>query len=195
VKAVLGLGNPGRKYARTRHNLGFAVVDRIAAEHRVAITTKKCLSLIGEWQTGAERILLAKPQTYMNLTGAAVREILHYFPVTSGDLVVICDDLDLPLGRIRIRPRGGVGGHRGLQSILEMVGDKNFLRVRIGIGRPPAGVEPTDYVLQRFTEEEAGIFDEAVERAAEAVDCLLTEGTLRAMEKFNRAEKGRIREL
>jgi PTH1 family peptidyl-tRNA hydrolase len=188
VKAVLGLGNPGRKYARTRHNLGFAVVDRIAAEHRVVIKTEKCRCLIGEWQAGAERILLAKPQTYMNLTGAAVREIFRYFPVAPGDLVVICDDLDLALGRIRIRARGGAGGHRGLQSILETVGDENFLRVRIGIGRPPAGVDPTDYVLRRFTEEETGIVDQAVERAVEAVDCLLTEGASRAMEKFNRAE-------
>jgi PTH1 family peptidyl-tRNA hydrolase len=188
VKAVLGLGNPGRKYARTRHNLGFAVVDRIAAEHRISIKTEKCRSLMGEWQAGSERILLAKPQTYMNLTGAAVAEVLRYFPVTSGDLVVICDDLDLPLGRIRIRARGGAGGHRGLQSILETVGDENFLRVRIGIGRPPAGVEPTDYVLQRFTEEELETVDQSVGRAAEAVDCLLIEGTSRAMEKFNRAE-------
>jgi PTH1 family peptidyl-tRNA hydrolase len=102
-------------------------------------------------------------------------------------LVVICDDLDLPLGRIRIRARGGAGGHRGLQSILETVGEENFLRVRIGIGRPPAGVEPTDYVLQRFTDEELETVDQAVGRAAEAVDCLLIEGTSRAMEKFNRA--------
>jgi PTH1 family peptidyl-tRNA hydrolase len=188
VKAVVGLGNPGRKYARTRHNLGFAVVDRIAAEQRVAITAEKCRSLLGEWRAGAERVLLAKPQTYMNQSGAAVREILDYSPVTVGDLIVICDDLDLPPGRIRIRARGGAGGHRGLQSILETVGDENFLRVRIGIGRPPAGVEPTDFVLQRFTEEEIAIADQAVERAAEAVGCLLTEGTSRAMEKFNRAE-------
>ncbi|MBI2986974.1 MAG: aminoacyl-tRNA hydrolase [Deltaproteobacteria bacterium] len=187
MKVVLGLGNPGKKYARTRHNMGFLVVDRIATENRVTVKQRRQDSLIGGWQTDGKRVLLVKPQTFMNHSGEAVRQLLRLFPFTAKDLIVIHDDLDLPFGRIRIRPRGGAGGHRGMLSILEAVGEEAFFRVRVGIGRPPPGVDPTDYVLEPFSPEERSALEQVLSRAAEAVTCLLGEGPQRAMEAFNRA--------
>lgn len=188
VKVVLGLGNPGRKYARTRHNLGFVVVDRIAAENRVAVQKKKHNSLIGDWQTDGEKILLVKPQTFMNRSGEAVKPLFRYFAITVKDVVVIHDDLDLPFGRIRIRLGGGAGGHRGVLSVLETLGEEGFFRVRVGIGRPPAGSDPTDYVLEPFSPLESRHLEQIVSKAADAVQCLLEQGPQRAMETFNRAE-------
>lgn len=188
MKVVLGLGNPGKKYAQTRHNLGFLVVDRIASANRVTVKRKKQDSLIGEWQTNRERVLLVKPQTFMNHSGEAARQLLRLFPFTAKDLIIIHDDLDLPLGRIRIRFGGGPGGHRGMVSILEALGEPGFWRVRVGIGRPPPGIDPTDYVLQRFSPLDSRHLEEILSKAAEAVGCLLEEGSQRAMEKFNRVE-------
>jgi len=187
VKVVLGLGNPGKRYERTRHNLGFLVLDRIASNHGIPITGKKHQSLIGEWQVEGERVLLVKPQTYMNRAGDAVKALFRYFPLSTTDLVVIHDDLDLPLGRMRIRPRGGAGGHRGVLSIIEALGEEDFFRVRIGIGRPTVGREPTDYVLEPFSPDEASRLEPIVSTAADGVESLLREGPVKAMEKFNRA--------
>lgn len=168
--------------------MGYLVVDRIALEKSVAVKEKKYHSLIASWQVDGERVLLVKPQTYMNQSGETVRHLLRYLPVEAEDLVVIHDDLDLPFGRIRIRKRGSAGGHRGVSSILEALGEENFFRVRVGIGRPPASVDPTDYVLERFSAAEAAGLEDVIARAAEAVKCLLDEGSQRAMEKFNRAD-------
>ena len=187
MKIVLGLGNPGRKYERARHNLGFLVVDQVAYRNSVVFKKKKYSSLIGEWQRDGEKVLLLKPQTYMNHSGEAVRSLFRYLPLSAKDLVVIHDDLDLPFGRIRVRPRGGAGGHRGIHSVLEALGEEGFFRVRVGIGRPPAGVDPTDYVLQPFSPQESSRLEEVVSKAADAVECLLQEGAERAMERFNRA--------
>lgn len=186
MKVVLGLGNPGRKYARSRHNLGFLVVDRIAAEERVALKQKSCHSLIGQWLLNDEKVLLVKPQTFMNQSGKAVEEICRAYSLGLEDFTVIHDDLDLAFGRIRVRPRGGAGGHRGVSSILERLGGKAFYRVRVGIGRPPEGSDPTDFVLQPFSREEALRLDEVVGKAAGAVRCLLEEGVSWAMQEFNR---------
>jgi PTH1 family peptidyl-tRNA hydrolase len=188
VKVVVGLGNPGKRYERTRHNVGFLVLDRLADAHGIGITKKKRRSLMGEWRMDGERILLVKPQTYMNRCGDVVAELFRYFPLSLQDLVVIHDDLDLPFGRIRIRPKGSAAGHRGVQSIMEVLGDENFFRVRVGIGRPPAGETATDYVLEDFAREEAARLDSIVARAADGVETLLREGPVPAMDKFNRAE-------
>jgi len=188
VKIVVGLGNPGKRYERTRHNLGFLVVDRIAAARGISISAKKHQSLVGDWQVESEKVLLVKPQTYMNRAGDAVGALFRYFPVSVHDLVVVHDDLDLPFGKIRIRPRGSAAGHRGVLSIIEVLGDEGFFRVRMGIGRPPVGVDPTDYVLQAFSPEEVAQLEPIVSRAADGVETLLREGPRRAMEKFNRAE-------
>ncbi|MFQ5540072.1 MAG: aminoacyl-tRNA hydrolase [Candidatus Binatia bacterium] len=188
MKAILGLGNPGKKYERTRHNLGFLVLDRVASENGIAVRKKRCNSLIGEWRRDGEEILLIKPQTYMNQSGKAVKHLVRSFPVAVKDLVVIHDDLDLPFGRIRLRPRGGAAGHRGVLSILETLGEEGFFRVRVGIGRPSPGVDPTDFVLEPFSPEEKTRLDEVISRAADAIECLLGEGSRGAMEKFNRAD-------
>lgn len=188
MKIIIGLGNPGKRYERTRHNLGFLVLDRLAEKNRVDVDKKKHDSLVGEWRRDGERVLLIKPQTYMNQSGRAVRGALRYLPVEAEDLVVIHDDLDLPFGRIRVRQRGGAAGHKGIFSILEALGKEEFLRVRLGIGRPPAAMSPTDFVLQPFSPEEKTRLDEVISRAAEAVESILREGPQRTMEKFNRTE-------
>lgn len=188
MKLVVGLGNPGKRYERTRHNLGFWVVDRLAAEKETAFKKKRHHSLIADWRMDGEEVWLVKPQTYMNHSGAAVSELLRHLPVETKDLVVIHDDLDLPFGRIRVRCRGGAAGHRGVLSILESLGEEAFCRLRIGIGRPPAGLDPVEFVLEPFSVAERSELDRIISRAAAAVECILTEGPHRAMEKFNRPE-------
>lgn len=188
VKVVVGLGNPGKKYERTRHNLGFSVVDRLAEKNGVAVARKKYQSLTGEWNKDGEKILLVKPQTYMNRSGQALQSLLRYLPVEAEDLVVVHDDLDLPFGRIRIRRQGSAGGNRGMLSVLAALGERAFVRLRIGIGRPPPAIDPADFVLQSFSPDEAGRLNDIVCKAAEAVECFVEEGAQRAMEKFNRAE-------
>lgn len=187
MKVVVGLGNPGKRYERSRHNLGFWVVDRIASDNGISVQKKKYDSLIGEWHAAGEKVLLVKPQTYMNRSGTALKRVFRYHPVTVNDLVVIYDDLDLSFGRIRIRPGGGAGGHRGVESLVEGLGDESFFRVRIGIGRPPAGIDPSDFVLGPFTVEEKVQIKQVVLKAAAAVQCLLKKGAQRAMETYNRA--------
>jgi PTH1 family peptidyl-tRNA hydrolase len=186
VKLVVGLGNPGKKYERTRHNLGFTIVDRIAAAHRVKVTKKLYDALVGDWIVGGERVLLAKPQSYMNLSGERVKELMRGSGITSEELVVVYDELDLPFGKIRIRPRGGAAGHRGLHSIIESLGGAPFYRVRVGIGRPPLGIDPAEFVLERFSPEELQRLEDIIPVAIEAIECLLREGGRRAMEQFNR---------
>lgn len=187
MKIVMGLGNPGKRYGRGRHNLGYLVVDHLAGEHYIAVTEKKYHSLVGRWQLDGEQVLLVKPQSYMNRSGEAVRSLFRYLPVSTDDLVVIHDDIDLPFGRIRIRAKGGAGGHRGVLSILEALGNEHFFRVRVGIGRPPGGVDPTEFVLSPFSAEEWSLVEQVVSRAAGAVQSLLKEGSRQAMEKFNQA--------
>jgi peptidyl-tRNA hydrolase, PTH1 family len=187
VKLLVGLGNPGKKYQQTRHNLGFDIVDRIAGENGVKISKKVSDALVGEWSVAGEKVLLAKPQTYMNRSGAAVKALMGKFGVSVEDLVVVYDELDLPFGKIRIRPKGSSAGHQGMASIIDSLAGAPFYRVRVGIGRPPQGIEPADFVLERFTAEEIAQLNGLVSRAAEAVLCLLREGGRRAMEQFNRS--------
>lgn len=186
VKLVVGLGNPGQKYERTRHNLGFWVVDHVADSAGITVKKELCHALVGEFSSDGQRVLLAKPQTYMNRSGAAVKALLGHFESGAENLVVVHDDLDLPFGRIRIRPEGGAGGHRGMLSIIETLAGAQFYRVRLGIGRPPEGVDPADFVLEPFAAEEAEGIAELVSRASQSVVCLLREGGQRAMEEFNR---------
>lgn len=188
MKLLVGLGNPGRKYEQTRHNLGFLVIDRIAAQNGVRFK-KKLDALVGEWKVGREKVFLIKPQGYMNLSGVSVKGLMRELAVSAEDLVVVYDELDLPFGKIRIRPRGSSAGHRGLLSIIDSLAGASFYRVRVGIGRPPQGIEAADFVLERFTAEEAERLDEVVGLAAEAVVCLLREGGREAMERFNRTDR------
>jgi len=187
VKAIVGLGNPGKSYIETRHNLGFLVIDRIAARLAISLEPGACDSLVGQGLAEEQRLVLAKPQTFMNRSGRAVAELARQYGIEANDLVVVNDDLDLPFGRIRIRVNGGAGGHRGLQSIIENLAGAPFQRVRVGIGRPPPGVDPADFVLAPFFGEEAQQLTEEVERAAQAVLCLVRQGAEQAMAQFNGA--------
>lgn len=187
MKLIVGLGNPGKRYQATRHNVGFLVIDELARQNRIALDEERCGALVGEWRCGGTLLVLAKPQSFMNRSGMAVKDLLDHYQVTADDLVVVFDDLDLPFGRIRIRPRGGAAGHRGILSIQEHLPDAPFCRVRVGIGRPPEGMEATDYVLEPFNAAEQDGLREVIERAAASVECILDEGVERAMNRFNRA--------
>jgi peptidyl-tRNA hydrolase, PTH1 family len=188
VKIVMGLGNPGRRYERTRHNLGFLVVDRIAKAEGIIVAVEDCQSLTGKWGSQGETVLMAKPQTFMNNSGEAAGCLLRRFRLSSADLVVIYDDLDLAFGRLRIRQRGSAAGHRGLRSILEHVADEGIVRVRVGIGRPAPGVDPTDHVLKPFAPEELNELDGIVSKACDAVRAILSKGPEWAMENFNKIQ-------
>jgi PTH1 family peptidyl-tRNA hydrolase len=163
------------------------IVDYVAKQNEVAVKRKLCSALVGESSDHGEKFLFVKPQTYMNRSGEPVKELVRRFHATADDVVVVYDELDLPFGRIRIRPKGSAGGHRGVLSVMEELAGASFYRVRVGIGRPPQGVDPVDYVLQPFNAEETAALGGVVSRAAEAVMTLLREGSQPAMERFNRA--------
>ncbi len=186
MKLIVGLGNPGKKYQGTRHNLGFFVIDRLAQQNHITISRKIRDARVGEWFRSGETIVLAKPQTFMNRSGVAVKEILAEYRGTADDLVVVYDDLDLPFGRIRIRPYGSAGGHRGILSIQEHLIGAPFCRVRVGVGRPPEGMDAVGYVLEPFSAAEQDTLGETIERAAASLECILTDGVERAMGRFNR---------
>ena len=185
MKILIGLGNPGRRHARGRHNLGFMVLDRFAQRNNIKIIDKKYHALVGEGCSNDEKVLLVKPQSFMNRSGESLRDILRARPVTADNLIVIHDDMDLPLGRIRMRMRGSAGGHRGVISILEVLAKQDLMRIRVGIGRPPSGVDPMEYVLDPFLAEEELVLERALSTTADAVSKLLEIGPLKAMEEFN----------
>ena len=187
MKLIVGLGNPGKRYEGTRHNVGFLVVDWIAAQSKIAIDSKHFGAVVGEGVLEGEKIVLVKPQTYMNRSGEPVADLAREYGLGSEDLVVINDDLDLPFGRIRIRPNGSAGGHRGLLSIAENLAGAPFERVRIGIGRPPEGMDAAQYVLEPFDEFESKQLAQVVSRAAESVGCIVRDGIDRAMATYNGA--------
>jgi peptidyl-tRNA hydrolase, PTH1 family len=187
VKLIVGLGNPGKKYERTRHNVGFLVIDQLAAQNKIVLDKSLCGALIGEGVVEGEKIVLAKPQTFMNQSGEAVASLIQEYGIGTEEVVVINDDLDIPFGRLRIRPSGSAGGHRGLISIAEKLAGAPFQRVRVGIGRPPEGTEAVEYVLDPFNAAEIEQLNEIVERAAESVACLVRDGIERAMAVYNRA--------
>ena len=185
MKIIVGLGNPGKKYERTRHNAGFLVIDELARNLFVEINQEKHSAIIGRVRIGQDETVLAKPQTYMNDSGRAVSSILRdcYGEVT--DLIVIHDELDIPFGVVRIKAGGGHGGHNGLRSIIELVGSSDFIRVRVGIGRPASGMDAGDYVLSPFTTEEKKLLPDVLARSAEATRAIVQEGPKGAMNIFN----------
>lgn len=185
MKIVVGLGNPGREYAATRHNVGFMTADRLADRWGVGSWRERYNAMVGEYR-GDDTVLLVKPQTYMNLSGRAVAALMSWYKLAPADLIVIYDDLDLPAGKIRLRSAGGAGGHRGIESILYELGSDAFGRVRIGIGRPPAFMETADYVLSRFSKEEEPLMAEAITRAAAAVEAILKDGLAKAANEYSK---------
>lgn len=186
MKLVVGLGNPGAKYALTRHNAGFMAVDRLAERLSTPVERTFLRSLVGQGVWAGEKIILAKPQTYMNLSGQAVVALLNWYKLAPADLIVIYDDLDLPPGRLRIRDRGSAGGHRGLASIINLLGTGDFIRVRIGIGRPPVpGPGVADWVLARPAPEDMETISRVLETVPGVVEEIVRAGVVSAMNKFN----------
>jgi len=184
---VVGLGNPGRRYQGTRHNVGRDVVARLAAECHVRLEDDGW-ARAARARIGPTTMILAVPETYMNVSGQAVHDLLRERRRKPADLLIVHDDLDLPLGRLRLRPGNGAGGHNGLRSIIEEIGTAAFPRVRIGIGRPPAGVDPAEFVLDRFGADERPAIDAAVALAAEAVVAVARDGLAAAMNRFNQRD-------
>ncbi len=183
-KLIVGLGNPGVQYAQSRHNVGFLALDRFAESHHLTFSRRRFNALLAEGAIQDQRVLLAKPQTFMNLSGNAVGRLISFYRIPFRDIIVVYDDLDLPLGRMRLRERGSAGGHHGMESIIAAVGHGDFARLRIGIGRPPSR-EDVEHVLGTFTRAEESMVKEVLARAVEALDVWLIAGLENAMNRFN----------
>lgn len=182
---IIGLGNPGREYRDSRHNVGFMSVDRLCADIDIQVNRLQSKALIGTGRWQNRKIIIAKPQTYMNLSGQAVVQLLHFYKISLENLLVIHDDLDLPLGTLRMRPEGGPGGQKGLASIIQSLGTQKFARLRVGISRPPGKMDPADYVLQSFSKADQEILPEILKSAADAARTFILEGLQPAMNKYN----------
>lgn len=185
MRLIVGLGNPGRRYRGTRHNIGWEVLDLLARSHGIRIATDDGWAETGRGTIGGRRVILARPQTYVNVSGTAVADLRRRHRVAVEDLLVIVDDLDLTPGVVRMRAKGSHGGHNGLRSIVDALGTTAFARVRVGIGRPPAGVDPAEFVLERPTGPNRLLLDEAVARAAEGVALWIAQDTDAAMRHCN----------
>jgi PTH1 family peptidyl-tRNA hydrolase len=186
MKLVVGLGNPGRQYAGTRHNVGFDVLNLLAERHRLDWESAPADALIAKWR--AASVLLAKPMTFVNLSGQAIGDLLRFYKIELPDLFVIVDDVNLELGRLRARASGSAGGHNGLKSVIAAFGTEDFARLRVGVGRGDARRDLADHVLAKFDPEERTIVAEAVGRAADAAELFVAEGVEPVMNRFNRKE-------
>ena len=183
---IAGLGNPGREYENTRHNAGFASLDALAKRHGIELTTRKFQALAGSGYIDGQKVLLVKPQTYMNLSGESLRAACDFFKVDPEEgLIVIYDDISLAPGQLRVRKKGSAGGHNGIKNIIAQLGTQNVLRVKVGVGEKPAGWDLADYVLGHFSKEEQVLMEEAFLRAADAASALLTEDVERVMNQYN----------
>ena len=186
MKVIVGLGNPGIRYARTRHNVGFDAVDALAAQQHWSWDTRRFRSLVVSGSIGPEKVVLVKPQTFMNESGLAVGEVVRFYKLDLANLLVICDDLDLPLDKVRLRPNGSAGGQHGLESIIRHLGSTAFPRIKVGVGRPERGrMENVDFLLSAPRGDERLALDAAIERAAEAALTWLNEGIQVAMNRYN----------
>jgi PTH1 family peptidyl-tRNA hydrolase len=190
MKLIAALGNPGPKYAGTRHNVGFEVADTLARRHGLEFDSARADALVAKWRTPLVTggVLVAKPLTFMNLSGYAVGDLLRFYKIELADLLVIVDDVNLEIGRLRARPNGSAGGHNGLKSIIEFLGTEEFARLRIGVGRGDARRDLADHVLARIEPEERPILAEAAGRAADAAELFVTDGIAPVMNRYNRKE-------
>jgi len=182
---LIGLGNPGREYADTRHNFGFMLVDRLAVRLNARGMKVQSKAIVTNASYEERKLILAKPQTYMNLSGQSVQGLVHFYKLPMNNVMILSDDLDIPFGTIRIRASGGPGGQRGLSSILERLGTKEVPRLRLGIGRPPGRMDASNYVLQNFSRSDMQAISEILDRAAEAVLAFVSHGLNKAMNEFN----------
>jgi PTH1 family peptidyl-tRNA hydrolase len=192
MKLIIGLGNPGQGYSNNRHNIGFMCLKYFAKEHKIDFDKKQADARIGRSKIEGIDVVLAKPQTYMNLSGKSVNRLMYKFKLKPEDIIVIHDDMDLPLGKVRIRSGGSSGGHNGINSIIAEIGTREFIRVKIGIGRPGKEEDDrsydrdiVDYVLSNFSHDEKKQLEPSIEKVSDALLCLLTEGLETAMNKFN----------
>ncbi len=185
MKLIIGLGNPGREYEKTRHNAGFMVIDEIAKQLHVNISQNKAKGLYVKTKVGNEDIILLKPQTYMNLSGESVRGIMDFFKIKVDDILVIYDDLDLEIGSVRLRSKGSAGGQNGMKNIIQHVGTQEFKRIRVGIGKD-ARIKVVDYVLSKFRKDEIEDFEESVIHAKNAALCFVEHGFDKAMNDYNK---------
>ena len=184
---IVGLGNPDRQYQNTRHNIGFDVLDVIADKNNITVKERKHKALIGKGFVGGQKAVLVKPQTYMNLSGESVREVIDFYKADEkSELIVISDDISLDVGQIRIRKKGSAGGHNGLKNIILHLGHDEFQRVKMGVGQKPEGYDLVDYVLGHFPKEEREIMDESAKRAADAIEVMIAEGADAAMNMYNK---------
>lgn len=190
---IAGLGNPGKEYRNTRHNIGFMVIDETAEKYHISVTERKHKARIGKGMIGGEKVILVKPQTYMNLSGESIREIIDYYKIEEKtQLIVISDDVSLAPGLIRIRKKGSAGGHNGLKNIILNLGHDEFCRVRMGVGEKPSGCDLADYVLGHFGRQDQEPINESVKRAADAIEVIVTDGVDAAMNRFNKKNQAVI---
>lgn len=183
---IAGLGNPGKEYENTRHNIGFRCIDAIAKEHNIDVIECKHKAMLGKGYIGGEKVILVKPQTYMNLSGESIRAVIDYYKLDpQSNLIVIYDDISLPPGSMRIRKKGSAGGHNGIKNIIAQLGMDVFQRIKVGVGEKPAGYDLADYVLGHFDTQEQKLMQESIGRVTEAVKLMLQDETDAAMNQFN----------
>ena len=183
---IVGLGNPGLKYEKTRHNVGFDVIDLLAEKYGIDVSEKKHKALIGKGRIGGSPVILVKPQTFMNLSGEAVIQAVRFYKIPPEHVIVVSDEISLPIGKLRIRVKGSAGGHNGLKNIIAQLGTDAFPRIRIGVGAPPhPDYDMADWVLSAFKDQDAVDMRDAALRAAHAAECYITDGADRAMHRFN----------
>lgn len=186
MKIIAGLGNPGREYAGTRHNIGFSVIEQLADQYNISMTEKKHKAVYGRGMIEGEKVILLEPQTYMNLSGESILDAVQYYKLDpEQDLLVIYDDIDLEAGRLRIRAKGSAGGHNGVKNIIANLGTQIFPRIRVGVGAKPKGWDLVDYVLGRFSREELPLIEEGKEAACQAVGIIIGQGVEAAMNQMN----------
>jgi PTH1 family peptidyl-tRNA hydrolase len=185
LKLIIGLGNPGIKYQSTRHNIGFLALDKIASSHDISVSLKGFDACYGKGKISDTPVLLAKPQTFMNISGVSVRKLIDYFKIDLEDIIVVHDDIDLPFETIRLKSGGGHAGHKGIISIIDDLGDPAFIRVRIGIGKPPDRITVERYVLELFTDDEMKLLPQITARASDAVTMIILSGIQAAMNQYN----------
>lgn len=185
MKIIAGLGNPGDRFAGTRHNVGFSTIVYLGDKYDIRFTEKKHKAVFGKGIIEGEKVILAMPQTYMNSSGESVRELVDYYKCGLEDIIIIYDDIDLPLGKIRIRERGSAGGHNGMKDIVSHLGSQDFVRVRVGVGKKPDNMDLVDYVLSRFSKDELPLIRIGCEQACDAVSVILRDGAAAAMNLYN----------
>lgn len=185
MKLIVGLGNPTPQYDKTRHNVGFAVIDHLMNEYGIALDTAKHKGFYGKGRIAGESVILLKPMTYMNLSGESVVQVANYYKVAPKDVIVVYDDINLDVGRLRIREKGSAGGHNGIKNIIAHLGTDEFPRIRVGVGMKPPKMDLADYVLSRFSKEEEALMEEGYERAAKAMELMVEDEISQAMNLYN----------